>query len=406
MPNLEDYAANVKRALMASEIYFKEHQVDYATLKTVGYYNRVLNHNVLLLYNGDMSETEFVDDLAGLIDKQFRRAWREGAKDVGFDPDKMSAAEKKMIEDRILKEYDYVDKFAADILQAAKDGKDIKPFQDRVNMWSNRYLEVQNDAHIQFSKDTGQLFEWQLGATEDHCDTCATLNGTVATADEWSKSGWKPQGSNLECGGWRCDCRLEPTDKEKTAGGIVVTKGWVTINGNHILIDGEEDGFINSIADSKTEIGGIFDKDGKLIARYDTGLAHNVSIPDDAIDKLKDNEFIHNHPNNMTFSDDDIRFGIRYEVNRMVVVDKEHIYTLDFDRTRSGYNASNIPEWSVDSLDRYVNDAFGKYSDAFYRGEITLQKANEEAAHEGIIKWINGHGNDFKNSISYRREKR
>lgn len=213
---------NARFALKVAEAYLKSHKADYAEIKTEGYYNRVLNHNVLLLYNGEMSESEFVDDLARLIEQQFTRAWREGARDVGFDPDQMTEAQQGALEERILQEYDFVDNYAAEIVQAAKDGEDVKPFQDRTDLWSNRYNEVREEAKIEFSKGTGQMFEWIFGDTE-HCSTCAALNGIVATADDWEASGYHPQGAPnemLECGGWQCQCSLEPTDKPKTEGGI------------------------------------------------------------------------------------------------------------------------------------------------------------------------------------------
>jgi hypothetical protein len=197
-----------------------DHKVSYAELKTEGYYSRVLNHNVLLLYNGEMDQGEFVDELARLIDEQFRRAWRAGAEDVGVEQDKITEDDWQPLEDRILAEYDYVDAYAADIASAAEQGRDIKPYQDRVDMWSGRYREVQDEARIYFSKGTGQMFEWVYGDTVEHCADCERLSGTVANADDWAASGWQPQSRDLECGGWNCQCRLEPTDKPKSEGGI------------------------------------------------------------------------------------------------------------------------------------------------------------------------------------------
>lgn len=52
---------------------------------------------------------------------------------------------------------------------------------------------------------------WDLGATERHCGDCSRLAGQVHTASEWASSGWRPQGSNLGCRGFRCDCRLVET---------------------------------------------------------------------------------------------------------------------------------------------------------------------------------------------------
>lgn len=52
---------------------------------------------------------------------------------------------------------------------------------------------------------------WNLGATERHCGDCSRLAGQVHTASEWAASSFRPQGGNLECRGFRCDCGLSET---------------------------------------------------------------------------------------------------------------------------------------------------------------------------------------------------
>ena len=73
-------------------------------------------------------------------------------------------------------------------------------------------------------EDTGEeveaAFVWRLGATEDHCVDCLNLDGQVHTAAEWLASGIQPQSPDLACGGWNCDCRLEPTELP-SSGGVV-----------------------------------------------------------------------------------------------------------------------------------------------------------------------------------------
>ena len=59
-----------------------------------------------------------------------------------------------------------------------------------------------------------QNYVWRLGNTREHCADCLRLDGQVHTADEWRRAAIRPQSPNLECGGWNCDCRLEPTEAE------------------------------------------------------------------------------------------------------------------------------------------------------------------------------------------------
>jgi len=53
--------------------------------------------------------------------------------------------------------------------------------------------------------------KWRLGATEQHCSTCAGLNGQVHPLSWYLENGYIPQergSSTLECGGWNCDCTI------------------------------------------------------------------------------------------------------------------------------------------------------------------------------------------------------
>ena len=56
-------------------------------------------------------------------------------------------------------------------------------------------------------------YEWQLGATEEHCPDCLRLNGQVHKMSEWVESRWLPKTRKLDCGGWLCDCKLVRTTK-------------------------------------------------------------------------------------------------------------------------------------------------------------------------------------------------
>jgi cytochrome c len=111
--------------------------------------------------------------------------------------------------------------FAAAIQAAILSKDPIQPLLDRVSLWANRYNEIVNLAMITCRPN--DRFAWRLGATEQHCTTCAALNGVVATGAQWEASGYHPQNAPnamLECGGWRCDCRMEYTEDKLTEGGI------------------------------------------------------------------------------------------------------------------------------------------------------------------------------------------
>jgi hypothetical protein len=191
---------------------------DLRYFKTTAYYDQALTRNVVDLYNGQMSESEFVDDLARLIDEQFTRAFNEGMRNNDLDPAKdMTDAWESLLQDRKLTEFDYVDNFASQIVQAAKDGADIGPFKDRASLWAHRYDEVVSWSQIVTRPD--DRYKWVVGPTE-HCDTCAMLNGIVATGKDWLESGYRPQGDMLICKGFNCQCEWVYTEEKATEGGI------------------------------------------------------------------------------------------------------------------------------------------------------------------------------------------
>lgn len=189
-------------------------------VKTVGYYERALWDTVRGFYNnGDGGA--FLDRMIGLIRQQLTRAWREGAAAVGFDPDEMDNEDLFQLERIITQEYEFILGLADDIELARQNDEGYANFRQRIAIWSKRYTDVVNQAKLWFAGR--QKLKWILGATEKHCATCFALDGIVAYAKEWDERGLHPQqppNGLLECGGWHCDCRLEPTKERKKRGGI------------------------------------------------------------------------------------------------------------------------------------------------------------------------------------------
>lgn len=188
--------------------------------KTIGAFDRQLwSYSLDLFRSGD--DSAFLDDFIASIDNQLHRAWNEGADEVGVSPEDMTDDDMTRLQAIIDSEYDHVTDLGTDILNARQDGDTLdefrQSFRSRIDMWVNRYTETLNDAKIHFGGKTRLV--WRLGATEQHCDTCLQLDGIIAWAEEWEQSDIHPQeppNRHLECGGWRCDCRLDPTDERRT----------------------------------------------------------------------------------------------------------------------------------------------------------------------------------------------
>lgn len=210
-----DNLKSVLRLITGELIYI------YTGVKTVDYYQRVLWGNVRDLYNDKMSEDAFIDDLVRLIDEQLRRAWNQGMRENDLDPERdMTPEWEDHLQEIMTNELDYVETFARDIREAADNGEQVDQFRSRVDIWTNRYNEVVNDAKVTTRPE--DRFKWVFGDTI-HCSTCAALNGIIATAKQWDESGYKPQSppnDKLECGGWHCQCQYEYTEEPVTEGGI------------------------------------------------------------------------------------------------------------------------------------------------------------------------------------------
>jgi hypothetical protein len=188
-------------------------------MKTYDYFLFALEQSIGDLYNGKITETDFSDKLADLMEQQLRRAWNEGMRENDLDPQKdMTDEWEQIYQSAVVEQYQYIEQFAADIVQGAADETGVGQFKARAPLWANRYSEMVATATLA-TADTKDRFIWELGETEQHCETCSALNGIIAWAEEWETAGFHPQGAPndlLSCGGWKCDCRLSPTDRRRS----------------------------------------------------------------------------------------------------------------------------------------------------------------------------------------------
>ena len=184
-----------------------------AAIKTTSYYDRVMWKAVRDAYNGLLTAFEFEDIMLKQISYQFRRGWLAGLRELGLSMTPEMEAE---LQAAMVEEIGYVQKLMDDIRQAAIDESGYDQFRDRVRMWAHRYDEMRNRALLFAGGNT--LLTWELGNTEIHCDgskgndkNCLSRAGMTKPAADWNRD-VRPQSRELECGGWRCDCRLVMVD--------------------------------------------------------------------------------------------------------------------------------------------------------------------------------------------------
>jgi hypothetical protein len=189
--------------------------------KTYEYFLAQLTRAVRNVYRGNLGG-EFIDIMASLIQGQINQAYRQAWKDsemAGEYPDYLQSAADVMI----LGQYDYVDQFYRDIVDARTDGTPIDPLLSRCEQWAGQYDTAYRDAELKINLENGGNLIWRKGETEHGCDTCASLNGIVMSAREWEMLDVHPRGypnPKLQCEGGgpanNCDCTLEPTDQRRS----------------------------------------------------------------------------------------------------------------------------------------------------------------------------------------------
>ena len=195
-------------------------------------YKKALRAVARGLWSGVFTVDQFEDEMRIAINRFLNHAFDEGAEVFGVTPDEYTKEEFKAIGDIIKNEVSRISNLADFIVENSKEneGKLSKVF-DRINLWVNRFNDMVDLAKVMVGKD--QKLEWILGSTKSHCKTCLALAGKVKRASYWEKIGLRPKNppnDKLECGGWECQCRLEPTKKPLSKGTLPMFRGLKYVN--------------------------------------------------------------------------------------------------------------------------------------------------------------------------------
>lgn len=162
---------------------------------------------------GDLKRQRFGIVARGLIASYGAKAYRDGLRAGGVDPAEISDEELAEISRLAAEQSVYV----TNVGTAIYKDEAVSPAQaeGKPQLWWNKSIIPFYQAGLA-SADKNSMYEWFLGATEEHCSTCSRLNGQRHRLRDWIKRGLMPQASKLECGGWLCDCRVEKTYQPAT----------------------------------------------------------------------------------------------------------------------------------------------------------------------------------------------
>jgi hypothetical protein len=170
---------------------------------------------------GDIDERGFQQELNRLTTAAILLLFLLGGGDVGSPAGARQLAQHQQIarESAARLASDIFDgRYSADGRQTGEDGRE--KLRNRLVLWTVTAAGVYALGQVHTAPAVGQggqfaeaRYRWTRGPTARPCRDCAGLDGVVLTASEWARMGIRPQSPSLNCGGWRCLCRLELTDE-------------------------------------------------------------------------------------------------------------------------------------------------------------------------------------------------
>lgn len=159
---------------------------------------------------GDINRRQMVHRARQAITMQMDESFERGLRDGGYTDPTRSQPQRTAINALIQEHLQY----AKNLTQFVKTEPDPEMIEARVAVWQNKAVGEAYNLGLAESGSTDN-YEWHLGFTDKSCLTCLVSNGQIHTMTEWKAAGILPQSSNLECGGFHCDCTLKKTTEPK-----------------------------------------------------------------------------------------------------------------------------------------------------------------------------------------------
>ncbi len=187
-------------------------------LKTLASYQLNLRAGTYGLWSGRMDLDGAFAQFFRAIDKGLPQAWAEGAAECGIKPEEYTPDERTALAQAIASEKNHVFTYLNWVEQNSKaNGGKRGTAYSHLDAWINRYRDIVNAAKV--SACANMKMRWTLGPTE-HCKTCLRLSGKVKRGLYWQSHVMpqNPPNGLLECGGWKCQCTLRPTDDRASPG--------------------------------------------------------------------------------------------------------------------------------------------------------------------------------------------
>jgi len=192
--------------------------VVHIAVKTVASYRRALRSSVRGLWSGVITFDQAFDAFQSTVERNFAQAWMAGAEECGIESDELTEAEKNVLNERVAAEIEHISEFLEAVeVNSKKNGGQLVPLFNRLEMWANRWNEVFELGESYACADEKRI--WVLGRVRTkHCRSCLGLAGRVYRYSVWRDNDALPNSSRLDCFGGHCNCSLRKTDAPITRG--------------------------------------------------------------------------------------------------------------------------------------------------------------------------------------------
>jgi hypothetical protein len=142
--------------------------------------------------------------MRGAIQRYGKSAYQDGLESGGVDETDLSEDDIRIIGDISVHDTQYITDIVNEIY--SETGMTGTP-ESRAPLWSKSLTEFYQAGVA--SADANGIYEWKLGNTEKHCKSCLRMDGQKHRMKDYVRKGIIPQCSELDCGGYNCDCSLE-----------------------------------------------------------------------------------------------------------------------------------------------------------------------------------------------------
>lgn len=159
--------------------------------------------------SGNGSVADFRDRMITAVSRAYVEtadvAYAEGGADLPLD-DETAAWARAQLDAQIV----FIEQLFRDLRELRKqEGLDAGAVANRyADSYSSGLDGYANEARLRGSKNIVAV--WHLGEAEEHCTTCASLNGKAHRISWYIERDYIPRknGAAMDCGGWNCTCTL------------------------------------------------------------------------------------------------------------------------------------------------------------------------------------------------------